>query len=179
MLQGSACPSEHLCFVLADPEDLAAFLLASIPLPALGTALRRGVPGRTAQPKGACLRRGAIFKAAEGPGGLFPGSAALAGTCQVLWWGSGSCSCSPAWILSGGREGPSRVASPGWLCFTAGQGLSPAKSFRRGGKKAVCETHFCCTSGAAALPSPRAVSEGQLPTPNSPSPKEGASLPWP
>lgn len=48
---------------------------------------------------------------------MFPGSAALAGTCQAPWWGSPSCSCSLAWILTGGREGPSRVAGPGWLVF--------------------------------------------------------------
>lgn len=50
------------------------------------------------------------------------------------------------------------MAGTGQLCFTPGQGLFPAKALEEEeGRKLWVETHFCCTSGAAAHPSPRVV----------------------
>lgn len=100
------------------PQILLLFSLAIHPPASPGDPFAQRCPGEDCPAPGRLLAKGAIFEAAGGPGGLFPGSAALAGTCRAPWRGSPSRSCSPARILSRSGERPGGVAGPGQLCFT-------------------------------------------------------------
>lgn len=129
-------------------------------LSALGPPLPGGVLGRAAQPRGTCLQRGAIFKAAGRPGRLVPGSAGLLGH---VGYHDGELPIAaaphPGFSVEVGRV-PLGWSAKGSCFSVPSQGLFCAKSFRGGGKEPACETHFCCVSGAAAHPSPRAVGGG-------------------
>lgn len=130
-----------ICFMQADSEDLATFLLASIPCQPwgpLGTeASRGGLPS-----PGVLACRGQVFLKQLGN---------RAG-CSLAWQhllGHVGCCGGDLPVTAAPQPGFSAVAGralAGWLGQVPGQGLFPAKSFKGGGRKeTVCETHFSWT----------------------------------